>query len=270
MRLSVLLSGLAAAGSIASAERSCGSHPPRGYDREFTEAVAALGDKANVTNLAGLTIDTYFHVITSGSTGSISDSTLQAQINAMNQHYGPAGVQFRLIKATRSNNSQWASGNDEAGMKRALHQGTYSSLNVYFIPNLSDGLLGICNFPRSNPTQSTVIMDGCMVRSGTVPGGSTTNYNQGKTTTHEVGHYLGLYHVFSENGSCQDSDMVADTPAQSKKTSGCPSSQDSCPGGGVDSIHNYMDYSYDYCMNQFTRGQANRIAQVWNAFRAPY
>lgn len=45
--------------------------------------------------------------------------------------------------------------------------------------------------------------------------------------------------------------MVADTPAQSKKTSGCPSSQDSCPGGGADSIHNYMDYSYEYVLSLF-------------------
>lgn len=45
--------------------------------------------------------------------------------------------------------------------------------------------------------------------------------------------------------------MVADTPPQSKKTSGCPSSQDSCPGGGVDSIHNYMDYSYEYALFSF-------------------
>ncbi|KAK2872140.1 hypothetical protein FQN49_002531 [Arthroderma sp. PD_2] len=243
MRLSVLLSSLAAAGSFASAERTCGAVPPRGYDAEFTQALSLVGDNVDLT--AGITINTYFHVLTSGGAGNIPDSALQAQINAMNQHYGPSGVQFRLAGADRTNNANWASGRDEAGMKRALHRGSYSTLNVYFIPNLDGGLLGVCYFPRANPSQSTIIMDGCMVRSGTVPGGSTTNYNQGKTATHEVGHFLGLYHVFSENGSCRDADMVADTPAQSRKTSGCPSRQDSCPGGGVDSIHNYMDYSYE-------------------------
>ncbi|DAA79174.1 TPA_exp: Extracellular metalloprotease [Trichophyton benhamiae CBS 112371] len=269
MRFSVLLTGLAAAGSIATAERTCGAVPPRAYEKEFTEALNSLSPEAASADLtAGITIDTYLHVLTSGQTGNIPDSQLQAQINAMNQHYSQAGVQFKLVKATRTDNANWASGRDEAGMKKALHMGTYSSLNIYFIPNLSSGLLGICYFPRANPSQTTIIMDGCMVRSGTVPGGETTNYNQGKTATHEVGHFLGLYHVFSENGSCVDADMVADTPAQSKKTSGCPSSQDSCPGGGVDSIHNYMDYSYDVCMNQFTPGQANRIAQSWRAFRA--
>lgn len=75
----------------------------------------------------------------------------------------------------------------------------------------------------------------------------------------------GLYHVFSENGSCVDADMVADTPAQSKKTSGCPSSQDSCPGGGVDSIHNYMDYSYEYVPPSFfysERKQNNVLTSI--------
>lgn len=79
----------------------------------------------------------------------LQDSQLQAQINAMNQHYSRAGVQFRLVKATRTNNANWASGQDEAGMKRALHMGTYSSLNIYFIPNLSSGLLGVSLCPRT-------------------------------------------------------------------------------------------------------------------------
>jgi len=86
--------------------------------------------------------------------------------------------------------------------------------------------------------------DGLNILYTTAPGGSLRNYNLGGTVTHEVGHWLGLFHVFQ--GGCTGSgDMIADTPPQSTLTDGCPVGQDSCSGGGVDSIHNYMDYSYE-------------------------
>ncbi|KAE8227995.1 hypothetical protein CF326_g7091, partial [Tilletia indica] len=82
----------------------------------------------------------------------------------------------------------------------------------------------------------------------------------------EVGHWLGLYHVFQ--GGCSGSgDSVSDTPPQSTATSGCPSSQDSCSGGGLDSIHNYMDYSNDSCMDQFTSGQNTRMQSLTQSYR---
>ena len=78
--------------------------------------------------------------------------------------------------------------------------------------------------------------DGVVFQYSTVPGGSEQGYNLGKTVTHEVGHWLGLYHVFQ--GGCEgEGDGVDDTPPQRTATSGCPSGQDSCVGGGVDSIH---------------------------------
>jgi hypothetical protein len=75
-----------------------------------------------------------------------------------------------------------------------------------------------------------------MILHSTYPGGSAVPYNEGKTLTHEVGHWLGLLHPF-EGGCVGGGDFVDDTPPQASKTSGCPAFKDTCPGGGVDSIH---------------------------------
>lgn len=115
----------------------------------------------------------------------------------------------------------------------------------------------------------------------TVPGGAFTNYNLGGTVLHEVGHWMGLAHTFGEpvgedaSGnaiwSCTEStDMIADTPAQKGPTSKCPVGRDSCPDqAGLDPIHNWMDYSYDACYEEFTPLQVKRMWDSWFLFRQP-
>ena len=78
-----------------------------------------------------------------------------------------------------------------------------------------------------------------------------------------MGHWFGLFHVFQGQSCSGAGDSVSDTPIQRVATSGCPSTQDSCPAvAGLDSINNYMDYSDDICYSSFTTGQENRMFQV--------
>lgn len=124
-----------------------------------------------------------------------------------------------------------------------------------------------CYFPVSNPTSSDLLLDGCVNLADSLPGGSATRFNEGATAIHEIGHYLGLYHVF-QGGCASPGDSVSDTPPQKTASSGCPVGQDSCSGGGVDSIHNWMDYSDDSCLDRFTAGQVTRATSLFDQLRA--
>ena len=188
----------------------------------------------------------------------------------MNNAYGSHGITFKLISSDFTVNNNWATGNYDSQMKAALRKGNYADLNLYFLSDLSGGLLGICNFPTNAPRGSSAfIQDGCDILADSLPGGSATDYNLGGTAAHETGHWFGLLHVFQGSSCSGSGDSVADTPIQSTATSGCPSSKDSCPSqAGLDNIHNYMDYSTDVCYTLFTDGQTTRMFQMWDMYRA--
>ena len=220
------------------------------------------------------TINVYFHVINSGSglaNGDVPDSQIQAQIDTLNKAYGDSasGLSFKLVSVDRTNNKTWFTVSDststETNMKNALHQGTKADLNLY-TANLGGGLLGWATFPSDYA--SAPKMDGVVVLYTSLPGGTEASFDLGYSAVHEVGHWLGLYHTFQ--GGCASGDSVSDTPAEKSAAFGCPAGRNTCTGSkyaGDDPIHNFMDYSDDACMTEFSAGQVARISQQNTKYR---
>lgn len=268
---------------------ACGVHHDQGtehfkrtirslHNKHKSSAVGARAPAAIVRRALQqpVTINAYFHVIsTAAKAATITQQMADDQAAALNKAYSPIGITFNLVNTSFTTNDAWAVADGAAmdELKVALRAGTYKDLNLYFHTDLTGGILGTCTLPSKVPVgapTSIYVSDGCNVAAGTMPGGSIGGYNQGGTSIHETGHWLGLLHTF-EGYSCDgDGDFVDDTPAQSESTDGCPTkpAKDSCPDKtGVDPIHNYMDYSTDACYDNFTPGQVTRIETMWNEMR---
>ncbi|HKH31688.1 MAG TPA: zinc metalloprotease [Gaiellaceae bacterium] len=246
--------------------------------KQVAEEVPASG-QGKGGNSFRATVPVYFHVVTpDGVTGNVTLNQINAEIRAMNAGFSGAeggvdtGFRFSLAGVDRTVNAEWylagPTTSAERAMKTALKQGGANALNYY--STTAGAYLGWSYFPNI-VENATSYLDGIVVDWESMPGTSTRYagmYDLGKTGTHEAGHWVNLYHTFQ--GGCNNwGDYVDDTPAQSVATFGCPEGQDTCSEPGVDPIHNYMDYSFDSCYDQFTAGQAARMQDAWLHWRAP-
>lgn len=227
----------------------------------------------DVSNVTGGVINVYFHVIRKGTgvaNGDITAAMITNQMTVLNNAYRSWGWTFNLVSTDRTTNSTWFTGcygSSESAMKNALRQGTADDLNIYTC-SPSGGILGYATFPSSYA--SAPKKDGVVILYSSVPGGTAAPYNLGDTGTHEVGHWMGLYHTFQ--GGCATSttnggDYVADTPAEASAAFGCPTGRNTCSSAGNDPITNFMDYTDDSCMFQFTSGQDARMDAQFTTYR---
>lgn len=219
------------------------------------------------TRAKTVTIPVYIHVVHDGDTGNVSQVAIDDQIDVLNAAFKKRGFQFELEGVTRTDKRSWFKKcerrNAYRKMTRRLAEDTTRNLNIY-ICRPGGGILGFAYLPGSSV--SGTAQDGLVLLHSTLPGGSAAPYNLGDTGTHEVGHWLGLLHTF-QNG-CSDGDQVSDTPAEKSAAYGCPVGRDTCEGGGVDPIYNFMDYTDDACMNEFTKKQGKRMRQQTKALRS--
>jgi hypothetical protein len=245
----------------------CGTPAPDPLVDELLELI--LRNSAGPTVTGGV-INVYFHVINNGSgleNGDVPDSMITAQMSVLNAAYALTGWSFNLVSVDRTTNATWYTmspgSTAEAQAKNALHRGSADDLNLY-TANPGGGLLGWATFPWNYSSSPT--MDGVVVLYASLPGGTADPYDEGDTGTHEVGHWMGLYHTFQ--GSCSPSnDRVSDTPAERSAAYGCPVGRNTCARPGNDPIYNFMDYTDDACMNQFTPGQDARMDSMFTQFR---
>jgi hypothetical protein len=263
----------AAATSFVGKPRTCGTVQPSGLDAELRELsyLQSLAERsASVGAFATVTVNVYFHVITNASgQGAPTSQQIADQISVLNAAYASRGFQFVLAGTNTTANDAWYAVTPgttaEQQMKSALRQGTADDLNLYSA-NIGAGLLGWATFPSSYASEPS--LDGVVVLNASLPGGSASPYNLGDTGTHEVGHWLGLYHTF-QGGCLRSGDYVSDTPGERSAAYGCPAGRDSCKRQpGLDPITNFMDYTDDACMNTFSSGQATRMQGQWATYRA--
>ena len=257
-----------------------------------------------------VTVPVRFHEIqkaTGNGGGNLSRARIDAQIAALNAGYAGTGFQFQLVENTETVMPEWwnlisangaepryfRGGGKEVAMKKLLADDDPATLEVYSA-SLGQFLLGWAWFP-SDFTEFTSsdygplhrYFDGVVIDFRTLPQpenntqGDTRvypdgTYEQGDTLTHEVGHWLELYHTFQggcpTNPAYNGGDQIGDTPAEASPNFLCPKAgdvpRDTCAGEGPDPVENFMDYSFDSCLTEFTAQQAARMQFAWETYRS--
>lgn len=234
--------------------------------REFRGANAAYRSTPGTIN-----IPIQFIHITSGTEGAVDAQQRSDQIEVLNSAYREHGITFRYeeeeVKVV--DDADWFrmghGSAAERAAKSALQVDPETTLNFY--TTNGGGLLGWATFPWD--LEGDPALDGVVVLYSSLPNIGPPPYNLGETATHEVGHWLGLFHTF-QGGCTATGDHVGDTVAHSGPNYGKPAvgqRHNACDAGDEAPIKNYMNYVDDDWMDRFTGGQVTRMRDIVGAFR---
>lgn len=246
-----------------------------------------------------VTIPVVIHVLYNTASQNISDAQIQSQLTVLNKDFrklnldvanvpsafsslaadaeinfclatvSPTGTATTGINRIQTTKTIFDAGLDDCkssstGGTNAWDRNKY--LNIWVVPAIKDGsqtgILGYAQFPNTGTaaTDGVVIAHNYFGTTGT----AQAPYNGGRTATHEIGHWLNLYHIWGDdNGACTGSDLVSDTPNQADANGGCPTHPSATCSNSGDMFMNYMDYTNDACMYMFTTGQKARMQALF-------
>ncbi|WP_411766264.1 zinc metalloprotease [Winogradskyella sp. A3E31] len=226
------------------------------------------GDPPVDDGLGILNIPVYIYVVYSNSSQNISDQQINSQMTVLNNDFNDTSssntlygdqtadidITFDLQVVDRQANSTSSWGTSNALKNAYPAQPGYLTM---WVANIGGGILGYAQFPGGNASTDGVVMSPQYF--GTT-GTATAPFDGGRTTTHEVGHWMNLRHIWGD-GRCRQDDFVSDTPDSDRPNYGCPGNPTHCKS--PDMTENYMDYTNDDCMHLFTEGQKARMRAVF-------
>ncbi len=260
------------------------------------------GKKNSTASTALSIIPVVVHVIYNTPEQDISDEQIISQIDALNEDFSATNanipqipgvwkslianlnIQFAFarrdengnettgITRTFTNNNPFSIGDqmkyDSTGGHSAWKTSDYFNIWVCNILSGSSIVLGFATYPLGD-----TLIDGVVINYksfGRTGLNLLSQYNLGRTLTHEIGHWLDLNHIWADDGGgCTNDDGITDTPLQADASYGCPVFPHvSCNNGpGGDMFINYMDYTDDRCMMLFTQGQSDHMNNVLTVVR---
>ncbi|MFM7234650.1 MAG: M43 family zinc metalloprotease [Flavobacteriales bacterium] len=241
-----------------------------------------------------VTIPVVVHVVYNTAAENISDAQIQSQITVLNQDFrklnadvnntpsafaglaGDANIEFCLATVDPSGNPtngvlRVPTSSTSFGTNNTVKSSSSGGSNAWiaskylnmWVCDLSGGTLGYAQFPGGSASTDGVVID--YQYFGTI-GTATAPFNKGRTATHEVGHWLNLFHIWGDDGTgCTGSDQVTDTPNAAGPNYGCPAfPRVTCSNGpNGDLFMNYMDYTDDACMYMFSNAQISRMQALF-------
>lgn len=266
------------------------------FEAWMKRTIADEGDMIK-KNIEIFKIPVVIHILYSSPEENISLEQIMSQLTVLNSDYRrlnsdstntPAkfkplstdiGIEFAL--ATRTPDGKPTDGIERISLSGAPFKERYINeiikpntiwdpsryLNIW-VANLAGGVLGFAQFPESSSLEGIPAEVGGAKTDGVVinfigfgtMGTVNAPFDKGRTVTHEVGHWLGLRHVWGD-GDCSATDYCADTPPLDGPHFGCPTDAQDCTGNNA-MIQNFMDYTDDKCMSLFTNDQKMRIQLV--------